>query len=387
MGYDYNVFLSPKEFETNDEILGPDSLIQNGAFNNFNGYIKYSRVSKDKKSWFNSSVDGFTKNYFNSDLNEFYNLNYFLNSSYKFKYQKYSWIQASVKTGRERLVRSTIIGDEYTRPYSYYQFYPKMTVQQRVAKNLWLNAWAGYDSRKYDGRDSIAQFQSFSYNSVNLGAKLSYRHRLFGNLMSYEASWTRRDRHYTEWLVDEVFDEFGEEITLDSLVSLDPEYQYPLNNWLYNIYNFKFSYDIGKNISLNGYYGVSLKQNIGQSDLGFTTPNYGGSISYKKGKLFLKYDYKWSSRNYTNRLAYTYDDEEPEFLYYRFTNHKFYTSYGLSNGWRLNLTLSTENRFTNSTDISKKFRRSYFTYSSMLGASYSFNKKFKKKLSLNRVKK
>ncbi len=54
-------------------------------------------------------------------------------------------------------------------------------------------------------------------------------------------------------------------------------------------------------------------------------------------------------------------------------------SYGLGNGFRTNLKIAIEDRFTNSTDISKKFRRSYFTYGAMAGVSYSFNKKWKKR--------
>lgn len=60
--------------------------------------------------------------------------------------------------------------------------------------------------------------------------------------------------------------------------------------------------------------------------------------------------------------------------------HDLYMSYHLGKKFRANLTISAEDRFTNSTDISKKFRRSYFTYGTMLGVSYTFNKKWKKKV-------
>ena len=72
------------------------------------------------------------------------------------------------------------------------------------------------------------------------------------------------------------------------------------------------------------------------------------------------YKYAWVSRNYHNRLAYTNIDEPEEFLDYRFNRHDLYMSYRLGNGFRTNLKIAIGDRFTNSTDISKKFRRTFF---------------------------
>lgn len=380
MGFDSNIFLSPTEYETkNDDTLGIDSLYENGAFNYSHLDVKYDWTAKKKKDYFHTAIKADAKNYLEGDLSDFYGLTYFSTTSFKHKYQRYSWIEPELKTGRQRLVRTTIIGDEYTRPYSFYQFYPKVTVQQRLFKNAWLQGWTGYDMRTYDGRDTISNFQSFSYNSVDYGAKFSYRHKLFKKLMKYELSWTHRDRRYTEWLIDEVFDDNGYEIPLDTLVAQDSGYVYPLNNWVYDIFKFKIEYPISKRFKLTAYYSINHKADRGEGDLGFTTPSYGGKLSYKKGKFVASYKYAWLSRNYHNRLAYTNNDEPEAFLYYRFMRHDLYMSYTLGNKFRANLTISAEDRFTNSTDISKKFRRSYFTYGTMLGVSYTFSKKWKKK--------
>lgn len=301
VGYDSNIFLSPREYENKDDVLIPfDSLSKNGAFNFSHLDVNYDWTSKKKKDFFHTAISSDAKNYGDSTLRDFYGLSYFSKTSFKHKYQKYSWIEPSLKMGRQRLVRTTIIGDEYTRPYSFYQAYPKLTVQQRLIKNTWLQAWAGYDMRTYDGRDTISNFQSFSYNSIDYGARLSYRHKIAKKLMKYELSWIHRNRQYSEWLIDEVFDEDGYEIPLDSLVAEDSTYVYPLNNWVYDIVKLKLNYPLTKRIKLSAYYSVNHKADRGEGDLGFTTPSYGGKISYKKGKFVASYKYAWVSRNYHN---------------------------------------------------------------------------------------
>lgn len=380
MGYDYNIFLSPEIYETReDDTLTIDSLARNGVYNYSHLDIKYDWASKKRRDFFHTAISSDAKNYVDPNLGDFYGLSYFSKSSFKHKYQRYSWIEPSFRMGRQRLVRTTIIGDEYTRPYSFYQAYPKITVQQRLFKNAWLQAWAGYDMRTYDGRDTISNFQSFSYNSIDYGARFSYRHKLMKKLIKYEASWIHRDRRYTEWMIDEVFGDDGYEIPLDDLLADDSTYAYPLNNWVYDIFKVKMEYPLTKRLKVSAFYSINHKADRGEGDLGFTTPSYGGKVVYKRKKWILTYKYAWLSRNYHNRLAYTNPEQEDEFLYYRFIRHDFSASYKISPSWRAHLVFASEDRFTNSTDIGKKFRRSYFTYGGMAGISYTFNKKWKKR--------
>lgn len=379
-GYVNNVFLAPRSYLSGGDTLGEDSLYVSGVTYNTDINYQLNRVfNKKNELTFYGNLE--TSNYIDPDLKSFYGLIGQGKLVYQHNFKKYTYVQLKYQGRRKRTIRTTITGDEYVRPYSYWSNYPSINYQKRLFKNAYWNVDGGYDMRVYDGNDSIQNFQSLSYNSINFGTTLKYKHKLFKKLILYQLSYDRRLRNFTEWTIDGVFDENGIETTLGDLLEMDASYVAPLRRWYYTYLDFEVKYLWSKKMSSVFNIGQFVKDDVEGGDIGFTTPYIGGEVRYKTKKHVLTLEYHQSTRYYHNRFAYVADGEDPSFLTYHFQNVDLSYTRQWKSGLGAFASLSTENRISNSTDLKKKFRRSYFTYSVQAGITYEAKrkKKIKKK--------
>lgn len=353
-GKAYNIFHTPDTVKTRSLELGSDSLIQNDFFNRLDLSGKL-RKGFGRKFYVKIDQEFSMKRYIS--VTEADQSKISIKPSYAYRFSEHLKTKGMIGFQRSKKLAIDILGDELLKKYSNSHFFAS---QQLIARP-WLGnltaVKATVGKKKYD---RLANEATLTYNYKSLEAYVRQR---FLNHHALKAAFEYTLKEYEEW--------FNDDLVLETQTTED---SVPIS-LAYMSGTFSVRSKANDRWMFNPYIRYLKRIDLSYGDFGYKDIRLGLRSFLRFNKVELEMNGYVARKSYDDRLARQESGAGNELLEYDYIWFQIIPKFQISKSFKLFSGVDYLIRSTNTTDISKKYRRPFETYKIYLGIQYDIKGK------------
>ncbi len=356
-GKAHNLFYAPDEVISKKGFRFPtDTLIHSDLFHRADLIFRLKNKMGKRHYW---------QFYHNTRVIRYMNIDqanqsrYIVRPSYAFKISKKLKAGATITGARVNKLAVNVLGDELLKNYAHYHLSGQLRLIVKPFRGNLTIFKAARGIKEYDRKaDEVTLTHEYTFLEGKISQKVGRHDRM-------RASISLTNRDYTEWIIAPMPEDPLLDIPPDSVAV----------SWRYIHTQFSYRKDLFSRGYITPYFKWQQKEDMSGGDFSYFATRLGVKLGMSFGKMEILLNGYREIRTFADRLARQLDGEEGPQLIYRYYRIQCMPRFHISESLTVMTGVEYLRRMTNTSDLSRKYRRPFMHYRVFAGIHYRLDGK------------